>query len=312
MKKSAAVLSAMLASATAAHAVGGAATCEYREEPGTATRIEKTKITIIASDPGNGGDVRRETLVVVDVEYQIADFQPKAFRFMASFPTEGLGSMSPLDSRNSPYLESASGKAHLCVPLKEVYDYARTVWPLSMRISMLRETDASGGGSMVGSSSSVKFNALDAPARAAERAGQALPEEYYDALRHTWDFFNNRLERYKACIARFPATQPTFTRVYRTWEGRHRAAIDFVSQLQYDDLMARADGRESMAMKMYDSMTGLNQKYFEAMPEAKLKPQCEMLMEDFADTEDISDSAISDELATLHKYHPESAVEKEK
>jgi len=297
----------MLLGATAAHAVDGVKACRYREEPGSATKIDKTKVTILGTDPADGGDVRRESVVSVDVDFQIADFQAKTFRFMASFPTAGQGSMSPLEHEDAPYLESASGKAHVCVPLHELYDHPSVIWPLSMRMSILQETSESGG-KMVGWSSSVKFDALDAPARAAA----ALPEEYYDALRHTWEFFNGRLERYKACIARFPAKQPAYTRIYREWEGRHRAAIDFVTQLQYDDLKTRADGRDSMAMRMYDGMIGGMQKFYEAMPEAKLKQQCEFLMEDFADTEDISDSAVSDELATLRKFRPEMAVEKGK
>jgi len=309
MKKSAIAVLAMLVCARAVHAAEGDHACQYREEPGTATKIEKTRISLLAVDPAEGGEVRRESVVSVDVEFQIADFEPKTFRFMANFPTKGLGSTGALDPGNSPYIESASGKVHLCVPLDELYESPMVLWPLSMRVEVLRETGG-GSGTIAGSSSSVKFNAVDSPAGALERQAKAPPEEYYDALRHVSGFFNSRMTRYKACIARFPAMQPALTRAYRAWEGRHRADIDFVAELQFEDIKARFDGREVIAARIYDVTVQAAMKFFEDMPAAELKTQCENALAELADTEDVSDSAISDELKVLRRYQPGPSPEK--
>jgi hypothetical protein len=273
--------------------------------------VEKSKLNLLAVSPPDGGNLDRNTIIEADVEFQIADFEPKSFRFMTLFPTAGYGSMSPLDAKNTPYVESAIGKVHLCVPLGEVYEHPTMKWPLSMQVSVLRES-ADGGGRGVVSTRAVKFNVLDIPEGALARQAAAPPQEYHDALMKAGSFFTNRVTVYKVCIARYPAIQPAMTKAYRAWESRHREAIELAASAQFDAYKAEFNGREDIAARIYDAGVDGQRKLYEKMPDGEFSKQCQRWLEEYADTEDPSDSAISDELAMIRKYYPVQPVQRSK
>jgi len=312
MKEVACAALILLSGMSVAAAAEAEAACQYHEEPGAEAKPDKSKVSLQAVKPGEGGDLTRATVIEADVDYQIADFAPKTFHFLALFPTGGLGSMSPLDSENTPYIASATGKAHLCIPLGEVYDHPTMQWPLSMQVMVLRDRPDGRGGSGVATSRSVKFHVLDTPERELARQAAALPVEYSDALAKVSAFFANRVSIYKACIQRFPAMQPAMTKSYRAWEARHRDSIDLATAAQFESLTIEAGGREDVAMRIYDdSMETMIQGYL-SYAEGDLKRHCQFSLEDFSDLEDLPDLAVSDELKVIRKYYPTQSVEKTK
>jgi len=301
-------LAAVTTHALAADAV---TSCNYHEEPGTAAKVTKSKVDLQTVVPAEGGELTKSTVIEVDVEYQVAEFEPKTFRLFPMFVTEGFGSMSPLDAGKLPFLESAAGKVHLCVPLDRVYEHPTVEWPLSMFLMLLRER-ADGGGKSAAWSRKVKFKALDTPEEALARQAMALPVEYHDALNKVSVFFDNRQAGYKACIARFPAMQPALTKSYRAWENRHREAIDLVNGALFDKIMKETRGREDIAAKFYDVRVEAMSQGYKNWPSTSLKQTCDGFLEDFSDNEDISDNAITDELVILRRYYPAQPVEKQK
>jgi len=271
-------------------------TCTYREEQDSSRAASKDSVTLLGVDPPEGAELRKDLVVAADVQFQIADFRPDTYFIVAMFPTAGFGAMSHGDPGNTPMLQHASGKVHLCVPLQEVYDYPDMLWPLSMGVQILKMTD----GRIISTSASsrrVKFKSPDAPV-----SRKVLPDEYYDALQHTNSYFDSRVVLYKLCIARFPAMQPEFTKAYRAWEARHRPDIDLVAELQFERYKDMTKGRADHAASIADgTYTAIRQSY-EGLKPALLKQECELKLSEFADPDDTTDIVVGDEMVILRKH----------
>ncbi len=280
-------------------------TCAYREEEVSLPAASKDSVTLLSVDPPEGAELRKEMGLSVDAQFQIADFEPDTYFTIVLFPTAGFGAMSPGDSSDTPMLEHASGKVHLCVPLQEVYDHPRMTWPLSITVLLLKKGEANQSAS-VASSRKVAFKSPDAPA-----GRKALPDEYFDALTRTNSFFDNRQAIYKVCIARYPAMQPAFTKAYRAWEARHRANIELVAELQFEHYKEITKGRADSAANLADSMTASTRQRYEGMKPASLKQECDRELAEFVDPDDTTDLIIGDELEVL-RQHSGKAAEKNK
>lgn len=296
MKKCARAALAFVAFGWGGQALAADPVCTYHEEPDDAAPVSNDSVTLLAVDPPEGAELRKDTVLAADVQFRIANYQPKSYFLVAMFPTAGFGSMSPGGPGDTPMLEHASGKVHLCVRLQEVYDHPAMVWPLSMRIRMLRLTDGRNVDS-AGLSSQVKFKSPDAPVDQKRR-----PDEYYDSLKHASSYFENRVLLYKLCIARYPATQPAFTRAYRGWEGRHRADIELAAELQFDNYKEMFGGRPDVAANFADSVAATSRKYYEGLPAAALKNECDMKLSELADPDDTTNIVVGDEMKILRKY----------
>lgn len=294
------------ASATATAADTGS--CKYHEEPSTDAPAGKSRVTILAATPAEGGEVQRDTVIGVDVEYQVADFARDTFSLDAQFPTSAHSSMSPGKVADRKYLQSPSGKVHLCVPLEEVYEHDSVRWPLTMRVTLHRQTGP-GGTMIVARGQEMGFNALDIPQGALERQAREPPPEFDDALMKTSTYLRSRAGIYRACIARYPARQPALTKAYRAWEARHRASIDFISEVQFERLRAVAGGRRDVAVQIEDAGIEAVRKSYDDMPAAKLETQCKYLEETLAPEDDPTEDMIGDELGILRKHYVATDVE---
>ncbi len=270
--------------------------CTYREEEVAAPATAGDSVTLLNVDPPEGGELRKDMVVVADVQFQIADFRPDTYFILVMFPTAGFGGVSPGDTADTPMLQHSSGKVRLCVPLQEVYDHPRVLWPLSMSFQLLKKTDTRSSLG-IASTPKMKFKSADAPANQ-----NLFPDEYYDALQRTNTYFDTRAILYKVCIARFPAAQPELTKAYRAWEARHRADIELVAELQFEDLKNTAKGRADFAASIADSMFAASLKSYEGFPPAVLKRQCDMKLAEFADPDDTTDLVVGDQMAILRKH----------
>ena len=248
--------------------------------------------------------MRKTTVIGVDVEYHIAKFEPDKIFLMPLFPTAAMGGMAPGDRGDFPFLKSAAGKAHLCVPLGEVYDHSGVIWPLSMNVNINLETDVRGSSRMLAQSRSVKFNAVDIPAGALERQAAAPPAEYQDALRGSFGYFEKRGAMYKVCIQHYPDMQAAFTKAYRRWEARHAEDIRLVNERQFDFLKSTMNDSEQAATQFFDLTREANIKAYESMTNQQRRGSCQSMLEEFQDPEDMTENAIGDELAILRAWHP--------
>ncbi|MEJ0085484.1 MAG: hypothetical protein WDO72_07375 [Pseudomonadota bacterium] len=292
-----------LAHGADASAAGAAATnCTYRAEPSTAAGpIAQSETTLISVAPAAGGDVRRDSVIVFDVEYRIKDFVADRFFLMPLFKTAGLGSSAPGGPSDYPYLATAAGKVHMCVPLAEMYDKPTMEWPLTVEMHLM-QSRPDGSSIAVASARKVKFNSLDIPAGTFERQADR-PVEYYDALGRAWDFFEKRLAQYKACNQHFADRQPALIKAYRSWEARHSDTLRFVSDLQFDEYLHSSGGDAARATYLFDAVRATTLDGYSQMPVQMLRQQCELALSEFSDSEDPTDNIIEDEVAYLRKWH---------
>jgi hypothetical protein len=298
-----------VASFTCAQTVSAApdaAACRYSEQPAAAAAANKSSLKLLGTVPAEGGDVRRDTVIGVDLEYRLANFQPDTFFLMALFPTDEGNSTGPGDTSNSAPLSGAAGTVHLCVPLTQIYENEHMRWPLSMFVLMLEMHNRHG--TSVASTGSVKFKAIDPPAGALEPRKDGPAEKYADSVKGSWEYFTNRSVRYKACIARFADMQPPLTKAYRAWEARHHADMDLVAEAQFELDKVRAKGRADDAAERSDATIEAQLAMYEQLPAAQMRQQCQGTLDELTDADDLTNGAIGDYLDYVKKYraeHPE-------
>jgi hypothetical protein len=116
-------------------------------------------------------------------------------------------------------------------------------------------------------------------------------------------YVDQRNALYKVCIARFPATQPAFTRAYRAWEARHSADIEFVARAKYAGILRMFQGRADVAARADDASREAHLKFYQGVSEARLKEQCDWALAELTDPEDPTDGAIGDDLQILRDWH---------
>jgi hypothetical protein len=268
-----------------------AAKCAYREEavaasaPAAAvahatTKKDKHLVTLLAVTPAEGAEVRATSVLELDVEYHIADFAPDKFFLMVGFPTNSLGLMSPGERDDFHILRSPSGKAHLCVPLQEVYEHRGVQWPLSFQVNINEQF--TGHSEIVASSRKAQLNSVDVPAGALEMQNQAPPEDVQRALMMVFGYVETQGALNKVCPARFPDLQATFIKTYRAWETRNSANIKQVQAMQYDAFSSTMQTPASAA-NAFDATREATVKYLSALEDSKLRPVCKSAIESLGD-----------------------------
>jgi len=279
-----------------------ATACTYRDEPvPTNAPIEKSTLTLLGRDPAESGEVHRDTPIALDLEYRIKDLGAGAVYIIPFFKTAGDGSTTPGDPSTYPALAAAAGRAHLCVPLAEMYAVPMLDWPITVVLNLM-QTLPNGSMMIIASLRPMKFNAADTPEGALARQAERPPIEYYDALKTVWNFFETRLARYKACNQRFPEGQPALTVAYRRWESRHTAALQLASELQFDFYLMSMNGHTPEATMMFDGARESMLNSYAQWPVENLRRECARILSEFSDTEDLSDNVFTDEIAYLRKW----------
>jgi len=280
------------------------ASCQYAEKPAaTAKPVTTTSVTVVATSPAEGGDVRKDTVIGIDIEYHVAKFVPDGLCLTALFPTDEGSSTGPGDPTNTPPLTSADGTVHLCVPLASIYANEHMRWPLSLFVIMIEMQGRRGQG--VGVSRTLKFNALDPPPGALAPKVDGPAEKYLDSVKGAWEYLTVRTARYKACIARFPNLQPALTRAYRGWEARHRADIELIAESKFELDKTRAKGRADVAAGNEDAFVQAQMDAYEMMPVERAKQLCQGTLEELADPEDETNGAIGDYIEYVKQHRAE-------
>jgi len=271
---------ALFACAAGVQAAVEDSACKYRETPAADAQVETTKITLLKTTPADGGDVRRVTIVAVDVEYQLTDFAPQTFRLISLLPTNTASTISPFDETETPFLTAASGRVHLCVPLARAYENQTVRWPLSLQVAVLRSAHSARTGNIVASTPWIKFNALDMPHGALERQANAPNVEYRRALTYANFFFVSRNALCEVCLQRAPELQPKLSGAYHSWKARHRDDMEFVSHLQLEEYQKSANGSATVAFQMAEDVKKSTVDAYNKMDDTQLHPLCKAILVD--------------------------------
>jgi hypothetical protein len=284
------------------------AACEPRVEPVDATAIGKSELRSIVIDPPAGAPVDKNTVLSVDLEYRISDFSPRRFRLTPQFKTHGNGSSKSFDidgKEPEVRLETPAGRVRLCIPLGHFYaeDALSVLWPLELKLSILKEMDAGRAQEGVVRGEPIKLETADIPAAALERQARTPTKQYYDALESAFNFFTRRSAFYKSCIRRFPAMQPKLTPVYRGWESHHEADIDYVSNLKLEALKEQVGGRTEIAVMILDKTSELYLQTYAQWKDDDLKHACENFVDDVSPKGDDTKLMVADPLEVLRAWH---------
>jgi hypothetical protein len=230
------------------------AKCVYSEQRlANETPVKSDTLTLLGTDPPAGADVRKDTVIGVDVEFHIENFRPDAFFVLPQFPTLSATTMSPGNPGDDPALHADSGKVHLCVRLEEPYESVNLKWPMTMMLGLYEET-AERSGRMVAHTESIGFHGLDIPAESLARQASAPPENYVKALLEVFNYIEQQGAIYKTCITTLPDVQPKFTPIYRAWESRNATVIAQVEEQQIEQFRIEMKGNMQYAMYMYDML----------------------------------------------------------
>jgi hypothetical protein len=263
------------------------ATCVYREEPildapavAETAKKEPSHVTLLAMTPAEGGEVRADSVIEIDVEYHVANFAPDTFFLVPVFPTLARGFTSPGQFSDFHKLQSASGKVHLCVPLKEMYQSRSVLWPLSLMINLHEQV--SEYSRMAAHSRSVALNSLDVPAGALKRQEDAMPDDVRLALGSLFAFVENQGALHKVCSGRFPDMRASFIKTFRAWEQRNATHIRQIQEMQYAIHLETFDN-PAVAAKVFDGKRADVIDYLNGLKDAELRKSCERAMNALAD-----------------------------
>jgi len=277
--------------------------CRYEDRAIEAAVMNNSAVTVTAVSPPEGAEVNGSTVIGVDVEYHIADFEPGAYLLHAAFDTEDPAGMTPGRAADYPKLNFPAGRAHLCIPLKPVYEHPTVRFPLSMHVRLTRlDKDMTTQRAAV--APPMAFRATDLPHGALERMAAAAPPEYHLALGKAYVYFANLGVLYKLCIEKHPDLQTAYTQTYRAWEARHRSDIDLVTNLQFDSYLKRVGGRADLAAKFDDQARVAFRNIYEKDGPAELKRSCDRILHDMAEGENMTRNHIGEQLEIVRKYAP--------
>jgi hypothetical protein len=272
--------------ARATDAPAPAQACQYREEPQVESAAkpagkDKSRVTLLAVNPAEGSEVRADSILELDVEFHVANFAPEKFFLMVGFQTV-TGTMSPGDGGKDdfPLLKTPSGKVHLCVPLKEVYEHLGVRWPLSMQVSLNEQMP--GYSQIQTQSRKASLNSVDVPASALEYQKTAPSEEVQQAIMMVFGHIEMQGALNKVCPARFPDMQTKFVRTYRAWESRNAANIKLIHELQYESFTTTMRSPAAAAMA-FDGAREAQTRFLSAFKDPELRGQCEGAMDYLSD-----------------------------
>jgi hypothetical protein len=272
--------------ARATDAPAPAQACQYREEPQGESAAkpagkDKSRVTLLAVNPAEGSEVRADTILELDIEFHIANFAPEKFFLMPGFQTIS-GMMSPGNAGKDDFriLKTASGKVHLCIPLKEVYEHPGVRWPLNMLVALNEKFPEHS--QIMAQSRKAILNSVDVPSGALERQNAALPEDVQQAVTMVFSHIEMQGALNKVCPARFPDMQTKFVKTYRAWESRNAANIKQIHGLQYE-VFSNSMSSPTAAAMAFDGARDAQIRFFSAFKDPELRGQCEGVLESLSD-----------------------------
>lgn len=271
-----------------------------------ASKRPRSKILSLEVDPPTGTPVGRETVLTVDLEYQVVDFTAGQFKLMPLFKTGNNRSSSFDVDGKDPTVELAfpAGRVRLCLPLAGFYgeDADSVFWPLEFAVAILKAEGERGLSRSVAQSTPLKLNSVDMPAAALERQAKSPSVEYEDALDFAFNHFQRSAALYKVCLQKLPAMQPKLTAAYRAWEIRHKGDIEFVWGAKFDMLKQQNKGRSDVAANLLDYMAETQQQILASGNMEGIRAGCDEILEQVDPKNDLTGDLLGRYLTVLREW----------
>lgn len=274
-------------------------------ENGTPAGARESWVTLKVIDPPNNQAVNADSVIGVEIEFRVADFEPGKHHLMVMFPSL-VSSMSPGGPDESHELRHAAGRVRLCVPLREVYENSRVRWPLQVYAVVQEQLPppAAGGRTyqQVVASASESLNSVDAP-RATLRAQSAtVNPEYRDAV----GALSQTISQIEAAGQVCPGVQDLaveFQAAYGGWVSRNAPVVERVRRLQHD-LYSRDMQKPEYVEQILKLTADAARARFTELPDAQLRAQCQYFSRAFSNPRSDLETAGAAQLAVIQARAP--------
>jgi hypothetical protein len=275
--------------------------CAFRQEALADPAVEagtkdESRITLLAVDPPGDNKVRESSIVEVDVEYHVAGFQPQKHELSAQFFTLGSGTISISSMRERNYLESATGRVRLCVPLRSLYPNDAIRWPLTFEV-LLHEMNRRSSNVLAKSATHTLYSS-DTPAAALARQASLPSQEYQAALLEVFGFFETQDAIKDVCGARF-ADLAELAGKYAGWREPNAAFIDRVSKEQMELYRMLVPGNDRYAVVSHGRTREIVTGKYQDMPDFALRRQCDAFVQALGTVQLDPEARLADPLAVL-------------
>lgn len=251
--------------------------CVYGEHTmeAPAQAPKRSRLLLTGTAPPADAAVHPNTVLGIDVEYHVQEFEAGRYELVVHFAELVPGSTKIAgDNASEPrMLSQAHGTAHLCVPIGALFREDDVRWPLRMHISLQKRTGPRSS-LLYAQTQFVSFPSPDLSAKVQRRQKQSPPDDYFYALDSVFAFREEQVSLYKGCVERFPETAATLEAPYRAWSERHAALFEQMEALQLERYTEMTRGTDQNAANRLRAARDDFVEYVDNQSDVTLRRRC--------------------------------------
>ena len=194
------------------------------EDEGTMSKTGpmRTALHLSSIMPAPGAPVNEKTLLLADLDYAVADFEPGHFKIMAQFETITDGMTTDGSFRDYPFPRSAAGKLHFCFPLSDVWNLPTIKRPLTVRFMLNRVYD-SGMSEPIAKTGFFTFPSAGQDG-GLPSGGASGSDDYAVALIKVYSTFEQYAADQRYCADHFPELAANVNEGFERWTSKYSGA----------------------------------------------------------------------------------------
>jgi len=252
-----------------------------REIPGPAASKPSLKLTAVS--PADNSFVSRDSTVVAEIEYSIANFEPGMYQVLAQFETTDSGVTSGGGVQEQPEVQFARGALRFCYPLRAIWSMPTIRFPLALKFNLTKRNE-DGSTRVVAQSPVTHFNAVDrsgASARAAPTADQLAMREAVHELSGLLNYVELHTQM---CAEAFPDMKSSLLPPLEAWQKRYSKLKERSDALYLDMVRQQIPGiARNDALRIRDGQQAAFRRQIESVPDAVSANNCAQLPGRFTD-----------------------------
>jgi hypothetical protein len=255
---------------------------QEREIKGERARTSTLQLTSI--QPVDNSYVTAKSMVVAELEYDIARFAPGMYQVNAQFKTIDAHATQGGQFYQFPELQYAHGTLKFCYPLHAVWSQPDLKWPLGLVFNLTHRND-DGSVAVIASSGLTTFNSSGIPAAVLNRVEPGADQvANREAVEKLTGFFETVQVHVGMCMEKFPALKSSLQSPLDDWNKRYQALREKSDNLYLDFLRHRYPGssRDQILVILEARRTALV-RALQSVPDALSKRNCGLMPGRFAD-----------------------------
>ena len=257
---------------------------QEREIKGERARTSTLQLTSI--QPADNSYVTDKSLVIAELEYDIAKFSPGMYQVNAQFKTIDLHATHGGQFSQFPELQYAHGTLRFCYPLHAVWSQPDLKWPLGLVFYLTQRND-DGSTTVVASTAVTTLNSSEIPAAALNRVEPSAEQvARREAVEKLVGFFETVNVHVGLCMDKFPAMKSRLQPPLDAWNKRYQALKEKSDDLYLDFLRHRfpVSSKDHILMMLEARRTALVQA-LQSDPEVLSELYCGLMVSRFENGE---------------------------